>query len=86
MYKIDYSTEPISFNNLEVTDANYFKKKISTIKFINTASMSKNDMIAIMNNIKQLIDYLGQKQLVEVVKEYQSLGRISNDSFSLMVY
>ena len=43
--------------------------------------MSKNDMIAIMNNIKQLIDYLEQKQLVEVVKEYQSLGRISNDQF-----
>ena len=81
VYKIDYSTEPISFNNLEVTDVNYFKKKISTIKFINTASMSKNDMIAIMNNIKQLIDYLEQKQLVEVVKEYQSLGRISNDQF-----
>gem|GEM_PF-6095093 len=72
MYKIDYSTEPISFNNLEVTDVNYFKKKISTIKFINTASMSKNDMIAIMNNIKQLIDYLEQRQLVEIVKEYQS--------------
>ena len=81
IYKYDGSTEPISFTNLEVTDVNHFKKKISTIKFIDLASMQKADMIYIMNNLKRLIDYLEKNQLVEIVKEYQSLGRISNDQF-----
>ena len=76
-----WCTEPISFNNLECSDTNYFKKKISTIKFIDMVSMDKWYIIEIMNNLKKAINILEQYNLIEVTKTFSSLWWITPNEF-----